>query len=417
MKSHLIFAAGSKALDLILNLSIISIIALSSSELKGSVAASLIFITLIASLLGINWGTSALHHISRKPEDRESILSSCYWSCITWSISLSVILYFVLKHTNVLHLAEINASHNVILGMTLFYLSFTITNSMRTHILLKKGSNTVHHILLFSRVAMFAFIFVFYKLEMLTLMEALTGYVLFWSVQATIYLVIARQKIHFFFKSVKIIPTYMLYASIAQISIVGSYLIFSSDILILNLYVSKEDVGNYSLCMDIILAALALLQAMSLVFFNKADNPETKGTSWVEVRKFIYTLIALTIVGSLASMIILPYLIKIFFGHPYSLASNLITILIWCIPGHAISSLLGRFWITSGKMTQASLWAIVIGTTNLILNSLLIPEFGVYGAAIASLIASVISGTVNFIYMLSLNKATTTQSLRESTTP
>ena len=276
---------------------------------------------------------------------------------------------------------------------------------MRTHILLKNGSNTVHYILLISRLLMFGFIFTTFKLNILTLNEALTGYVLFWSIQAIAYLFIARQKIQYFFKNVKTLPTYILYASIAQVSIVGSYLIFSSDILILNLYVSKENVGNYSLCMDIILAALAMLQAMSLVFFNKADSFSNQGSSWLEVRKIIYTLIGLTVIGSLVSMIILPILIKTFFGQPYNLASSLITILIWCIPGHAVSSLLGRFWITNGKMSQASLWAITIGITNVILNFILIPVWGVYGAAIASLIASVISGTVNVIYMVTLNKA------------
>lgn len=174
-------------------------------------------------------------------------------------------------------------------------------------------------------------------------------------------------------------------------------LIYNSDLIFLRLFRDSESVGYYAAAYMLIcfLANMGYTYGMSLL-----PTLTRLGTKTSDELSLYQTSIAhmysvclpITIIGC----ILASQIIKIGFGENYTHSILALQILIWCIPLSLLRVVPWAALIARGQ--QNDLFKIIIYSviTNITLNFLLVPKYGIVGAAIATVITETLSGLFMF---------------------
>lgn len=117
--------------------------------------------------------------------------------------------------------------------------------------------------------------------------------------------------------------------------------------------------------------------------------------SYIKALTKLYSIIIwLSIIYSLFITIFSKYIILIMYGKDYIECIPILIIIVW----GSIFSLIGcarDIWIISEGKQKYSKWFAIMGAfTNLFLNLILIPKYGLYGATIATLITQITTGFI-----------------------
>ncbi len=115
-----------------------------------------------------------------------------------------------------------------------------------------------------------------------------------------------------------------------------------------------------------------------------------KKQSDTEYKKRWKALISLTVGIAFISATIIciaaPLLITLLFGAAFSPAIPLLQIYVWSVVGTIGIILMQQFFIAEGSSQEFLFFSILGALTNVALNMILIPEYGMFGAAIATII-------------------------------
>jgi O-antigen/teichoic acid export membrane protein len=189
-------------------------------------------------------------------------------------------------------------------------------------------------------------------------------------------------------------------------SLLSSWVLNMSDRVFINNYFTESDVGIYSLgyrlASIITFFGSALFMAYNPLFFDIANRNELSETDkkarLYKINKGIILIIGILGLSLLSGSDII---LKLFFKKEYLVSYNYISIFALSFIISAISGLLNVMAYQSKKTKLVALIIITCATLNVLLNYMLIPKFGVYFAAINSLICT----TVNFILIFFLAKS------------
>ncbi|MCI8490011.1 MAG: flippase [Lachnospiraceae bacterium] len=189
-----------------------------------------------------------------------------------------------------------------------------------------------------------------------------------------------------------------------------------TDKIMINIMIGENETGFYG-------AAVACAGLTSFVFSAIIDSfrPSIFEGQKISIKKFMYRLkmlysivIYLSLAQSVAMTFFSSLIVFILYGAAYAPAAGVLQIVVWYTTFSYIGAV-RNIWILANSM-QSYLWYINMfgAISNIILNFVLIPSIGIYGAAIASLITqfftNVISGYIikplrpnNAIIIKSLN--------------
>ena len=183
------------------------------------------------------------------------------------------------------------------------------------------------------------------------------------------------------------------------ISSLGFYLLISLDVFFLKLYEDYETLAFYGIALKIIFLIATIVNTVaSFLAVDIANLYTTDHEALQQILKRGVRFIALLSTVLTLVILLIPDLLLSFFGEEYVEAGNALMIL---AIGHFLGSLCG-VTATYLNMTkkQKYLQNILIATVilNALLNWILIPQFGIEGAAIASA-ASVLFWNVCGVYL------------------
>ncbi|MBH0156828.1 polysaccharide biosynthesis protein [Fictibacillus sp. 5RED26] len=176
-----------------------------------------------------------------------------------------------------------------------------------------------------------------------------------------------------------------------------NYIIFSSDRFIIGYLLGTKSTGLYSVGYDLAKQILVLL----MMIVNLAAYPlvikalETEGVKAAQ-KQLDQNTILLFFIGlpATAGLILLsPDITSVFFGTSFREAGGIIFSLI-CVAVfiQSIKTYYFDLAFELGKKTLFQIWPVLIaGVINIILNFLLIPQFGIKGSAYASIIAYIVA--------------------------
>jgi O-antigen/teichoic acid export membrane protein len=179
---------------------------------------------------------------------------------------------------------------------------------------------------------------------------------------------------------------------------------YKVDIIILEALVSSEEVGIYSVGVQLAELIWQLPLAISMVLFSKSANSKSdKEASDRAVKLLRLSLLILTI-GGIIFAIFSEVFINLFYGVEYSDASMIINLLIPGVLIATISKILHPSLSARGYPLYGLYVFILPLLINIILNLIFIPEFGINAAAISSTVSYTIGGiTYAIVYSKKVN--------------
>ncbi|MDA7948973.1 MAG: flippase [Hyphomicrobiaceae bacterium] len=172
------------------------------------------------------------------------------------------------------------------------------------------------------------------------------------------------------------------------------YLVYARiDIMMLAWLRGDHAAGTYAATVRISevfdLAPVILLTAASPFLFNGMRNNVKKFSGLFQV--FLTYLNLLFFAGALAVCLLSSFLVWLLFGSSYSESAGFLSIHIFGIVFIA-QGVATQYWWVARRRQRVVMWrALAGGVLNVILNLLLIPDYGGYGAAIATVISQFFS--------------------------
>lgn len=176
-------------------------------------------------------------------------------------------------------------------------------------------------------------------------------------------------------------------------------IIYNSDLIFLRVFRDGKNVGYYAAAYTLIsfLAnigfsyGMSLLPTLTRLGARTTDEKALYQTSLAHVY-------ALCLPAAIGGYLLASQLIIFGFGKSYANSVPALQVLIWCVP---ISLLRTVPWVAliardrQNLLIKATAYSVVL---NLILNILLVPKYGIFGAAMATVITESFTGILLFRY-------------------
>jgi O-antigen/teichoic acid export membrane protein len=188
-----------------------------------------------------------------------------------------------------------------------------------------------------------------------------------------------------------------------HLNTIGTYAFTSANILILNFYRGADEVGYYQIAVQIIGMMLVIPQSASNVLYGKvAGDGATK--AWGVQRMVLFKVcVAMSLLSGVLA-VTAPYFIEVFLGVNFLPVVGVLRIQLIMLVGMAFCTVMSAQWIGRGYFKRVSLIAVSVGGVGIAANFWLIPLYGMYGAAWASLGAYGVAILVNIFMALFCEK-------------
>ena len=184
--------------------------------------------------------------------------------------------------------------------------------------------------------------------------------------------------------------------------IVGTYMIMSNtDVIMIGMMKDPSQAGIYTAA-----AHMASLVSVSLVFVNMALMPYISeyffSARRVELQHFIFLSARIAALFAVPVFIILLLYGKYalgFLGDEFKSGYHVLLILITAHLVNVLSGSVGNIMIMTGKQKQAAYTFAISAALNIILNLILIPYYGIDGAAVATAFSMMLWNVALVIYI------------------
>lgn len=188
-----------------------------------------------------------------------------------------------------------------------------------------------------------------------------------------------------------------------HISVLIGAIIFRADLLVVNLFRGAGEAGVYSVATQFSLLLMLLPSVIATLLFPRVTSQQdTSGeTTWL-VTKHTATIMLVCCLATVPVSFLLPWI----YGAAFADATWLLLILLPGVYLVGIESVLVQHFNALGLPRAIPVYWLVTLIVNLVLVFALVPQFGAYGAAIASTVSyALIFGLVAFYFQASTRRA------------
>lgn len=368
----------------------------------GKIALIWIFVTIASMLIdgGLNTAFSIRFYKTSKEENTKNIYSILIYNSIVFSLVYSVFLLFPSLLQGILKTqiatSDLHAAFLLVLFMIFgnFYTNILIVDQKpKNYFLVKLVFNTV--------LVVSSLIYV---------VVLKSGYISYLKAYLISYFVMSLIGLKFFIVNYKPIKNVISVVNLKSLLKLGLPLVPNAlmlilltwaDRYILNLYAGLAIVGIYTvgyrfseLINNFIVNPFG--QALSPALFkqfvkSKDEYKKTMG----RVFKYYWLIISGIMI---AYFVILKEVFQLFIGVEYMEGYNIIGIVLFGVILWGATNFLGATVIMKEKTGKMFLFTFISVSFNIALNLILIPKYGMYGAAIATLLAYVLQFIMIFTY-------------------
>lgn len=187
-----------------------------------------------------------------------------------------------------------------------------------------------------------------------------------------------------------------------SIGVISLLLMQSIDVILLGKFLNFKNIAYYSVAVKLTVIITLVLTSVNAVFAPKIAELYSKKdmkTLKTEIKKATRLIFILTIPVLFILFVFSPYILS-FFGEEYIEAKGTLRIMLF---GQMFNTLCGSVAIymnMTGKQVFLQKILLVTFVINLILNWVLIPKYGLEGAAISTTISLIFWNLVGVIYLL-----------------
>lgn len=359
-------------------------------EGKGQVTALFVIPNLTITLANLGIRQASAYYIGQKKYTIQEILSS---SLLLWIISsvvsmIIVFAYYLIPSTSnytVLMMA-IGASY-VPVKVFIAYMNGILQGQQKITILnVKFIIDLIVHIVL---VILLVWVFDFGVVGAAAAKLLTVFAVIYYSIH------IVSQSAKFKLKYIKGVPQDLFKKGIIfALAVFVLQLNYKIDIVFLENMVDSYDLGLYSVGVALAELIWQLPAAIAVVLFTRSANSLSDEEAGQRSAKLLRITWIPLIIASIIFWIIAPVFVQIVYGNAYAESGQVIRILLPGIALMVLFKILNANLSGRGKPLFALRIYIVTLIVNIVLNLILIPTYGIYGAAMASTISYTLGAIV-----------------------
>lgn len=350
---------------------------------KGILAALAVYPTLIISLAELGVRQAAIYHLGKKFHDERDVIGTVMFLLLFSSLTgvlLCAGLYALIDNPNFTHLmiALVLASIPINLAITLFQ-----------GILLGKEQIGKFSVVSWaSQLLRLLGILLFVWFLGWGVMGELVGSLVTGAAAAAYALwLVARHAALSFRFAPKLIKEMLSLGFTYAFALFVISLNYKVDIVILERLVLPEDIGQYTLGVNLAELLWQLPAALGVVVFSRSANAKDPAAFTRNVVKLLRVTLIVAVVGALGLGLTAGFLIPLVYGEAFRPSVGVLRLL---LPGIVAFSLFKVLNVDLAGRGRPLLSLIAVGPAvllNVALNFLLVPRYGVSGAAVASTIS------------------------------
>ncbi|MFC2092090.1 lipopolysaccharide biosynthesis protein [Elusimicrobiota bacterium] len=229
----------------------------------------------------------------------------------------------------------------------------------------------------------------------------LEAVLLSWVIMLPVYLVVTFKITNFTIKK-HILVNVLTYSFPLIPTIAASWAINMSNRIFIERYFDMSEVGIYSLGAKLATVGLILISgfdmAYSPYFFRKANEAgdQTNSKKILERSNNLYIAVMLTLVFVIA--LFSRELVVLLIDHKYIKAYMITRLILLAYFFLGLSGIVSRSLLQHKKTKQTMYIALIMAAFNVVMNFILIPIFGMYGAAYSTCMTFMIGFTIQYIY-------------------
>ncbi|MDA9792196.1 polysaccharide biosynthesis C-terminal domain-containing protein [Schleiferiaceae bacterium] len=175
-----------------------------------------------------------------------------------------------------------------------------------------------------------------------------------------------------------------------------------SDRIFIEQYIDMSNLGVYSVAFKIVSVAVLFISGFNLAitprFYEKLSETSFQhGILWN--KKFNISFLYIMSYGTILFLLILPDVVENLFSEEYNQVTPVASILLLSFYFSSVNSVNGKR-LAFEKRTKQTMWIdLSSAIINVLLNFLLIPVYGLHGAAIATALSTLWALMINFWYL------------------
>jgi O-antigen/teichoic acid export membrane protein len=184
-----------------------------------------------------------------------------------------------------------------------------------------------------------------------------------------------------------------------HLNAVGAFLVAQSGVLILNHFRTSAETAYYQLALQLVAAIQVLPAAVSTVAYGIVSR-EGADAGWSDHRRLLIQALAAVSVVVAVAYAAAPVAVRLLAGRDFLPSVDVFRILLLGVIGMTMSTVMASQWIGRGFFLRVALMSGVSGLAVLGANWLVIPRYGMQGAAWVMVGVYTISIIVNGIMIL-----------------
>ncbi|HET9477835.1 MAG TPA: polysaccharide biosynthesis C-terminal domain-containing protein, partial [Pyrinomonadaceae bacterium] len=198
----------------------------------------------------------------------------------------------------------------------------------------------------------------------------------------------------------------IIYGLKFHVSVLAGAIIFRADLLVVNHFRGPAEAGVYSVATQFGLLLMLLPGVIATLLFPRvtAERDAHGETTWLVTRQT-----ALIMLVCCLGAVPVSFLLPLVYGAAFSEATALLLILLPGVYLIGLESVLVQHFNARGLPHTIPIYWLVTLVVNLVLVFALVPQFGAYGAAIASTVSyALIFGLVAFYFQATTRRSVMT---------
>ncbi|MCR5248638.1 MAG: polysaccharide biosynthesis C-terminal domain-containing protein [Paludibacteraceae bacterium] len=211
-------------------------------------------------------------------------------------------------------------------------------------------------------------------------------------------------KIHYSLSEfkIRILLGYIKFGFFPMIALLFTTLNYKLDVIMLKQFsgIAVSSIGVYSIGIGLSEKALLIPDTVKYVLISRLS----KGKDETEVAKVMRLCFLTSILTAISIMILGKYVIGILYGSEYVGAEEITNVTIWGTCVMVFFKMISQYNIVQHKQYLNIMFLSIAIILNLLFNLLLIPRYGIFGAAIATIIGHFVSSAIFLIYFHGVSK-------------
>ncbi len=355
-------------------------------HLKGIYTFYMTIPLLLNAFLSFGLESANVYFIGKKGIKPHKLISN---SIFVYSVVFLIVLllYLFLYHSNLLSGFKQYGSNRILLLLSLLSTPIIMENTFLSTIVLALQKYNLYNILKFIPI-LFLTIMVaicIFFLKYVNIIIFFSLWIASLIISISFYLFVLREHLHMEKFDVKFFIKTIRYSFKNYIANLSSFLIYRSDYFIISLFLPPKFLGFYSVATVVSEKLWLIPSSIGTVLYPKVSNQKeyNKDTTLFSLK---INFLLMIILGLLLGAISNP-LIKFLYGKAFLPTSKIILFLLPGIVFLAIPKLLTADLNGQGHPEFSAIYSFIGFIINLVLNIILIPKYGILGAAISTSIS------------------------------